>query len=78
MKKLFTESGFLSEEGKKAFSQLLDPHLESLFRNLQDENEIRIVGSLVQKRVGDFIYDKILAKRNAQNKLSNMNDDEFY
>jgi hypothetical protein len=59
MKKLYLENGMLSEFGKDAFSKFLDHELEVLLSSAKTENEAMIVGSLIQKRVGDMVCDYI-------------------
>lgn len=63
MKKLFTESGFLSDFGEGNFAQFLDGEILHLLNEANSEDEIRIIGSLIQHRVGNLIADQILKKK---------------
>lgn len=59
MNKLYTESGFLSSYGEDVFRQYLDQEITILLNGVKTEYELRIIGSLIQKRVGDLIADRI-------------------
>lgn len=80
MNKLFAENGLLSADGKMV-AQPLASGLESVFSNPQvksmSEAEIRALGSNLSKMVGDFISERLQAKRDIANKFNEMNDAQF-
>ena len=57
--KLFNESGNLSDIGKDTFEQYLDKEIKILLNSATTENELRIIGSLIHKRVGDYVTNYI-------------------
>lgn len=77
MSKLYTENGFLSEEGKMLFKELLDGKIATLLRQAKDENELRLIGSLIHKRVGDLVADAVLEKKEKIAQLQAMSDEDF-
>lgn len=77
MSKLYTENGFLSEEGKRVFKEILDGKIASLLRQAEDENELRLIGSLILKRVGDLVSDAVLEKKQKTAQLNAMSDEDF-
>ncbi len=77
MDKLFKENGFLSEEGERVFKELLDGKIATLLKQGNSENEIRLIGSLIQKRVGDAVSNAVQAKREIAAKFAAMNDKQF-
>jgi hypothetical protein len=54
MTKLYNDNGLLSDYGKDVFSSL-DREINLLLYLAEDQNELRIIGSLIKKRVGDLI-----------------------
>jgi hypothetical protein len=77
MKKIFDDRGFLTEEGKyskqmKDFIIKTDDMLEGY-----SINELRIMGSILHKIVGDAVCDAIQFKTNETNKFTAMSDEEF-
>lgn len=76
MKKIFTENGFLSDDGEKAFSESLDERIKSLLSSAEDVNELRLIGSLIQKRVGD-LTSKLIQDKDKTSNFDLMSDDEF-
>ena len=77
MKKLFQENGFLSEEGERVFKELLDSKIATLLKQGESETEIRLIGGLIQKRVGDAVFDAVQGKREIAAKYAAMNDEQF-
>lgn len=61
--KLYKENGYLSEFGEKTFKLFLDKEIESLLKESKSESELRLIGSLIQKRVGDLVSDHSLKFR---------------
>lgn len=59
MKKLYTENGFLSVDGDDNFCQFLDKEILVLLNEAKNENEIRLISSLIIKRVGDIVADRV-------------------
>lgn len=60
--KLFTEGGFLSDFGKVSFALILDKEVGNLLAEAESENELRIIGSLIQQRVGQLVTDAVVKK----------------
>ena len=54
MSKLYTENGFLSEYGEAQFRDL-NKEINRLLNNAHSERETRLIGSLIQKKVGDLV-----------------------
>ncbi len=77
MSKLFKENGFLSEDGEKIFKETLDPQISALLKQGQNENEIRLIASLIHKRVGDAAANLIQAKKEIANKFAQMSNEQF-
>jgi hypothetical protein len=82
MKKMYKENGYLSEHGevvthpvKMALYKLLnqDEQVKQM-----DESELRVLGSALQKIVGDQISDRIQFKKEVARKLAEMKDEQFY
>jgi len=61
--KLYKENGYLSEIGEDTFKQYLDKEIQLLLNNAADVGELRLIGSLIQKRVGDLVSDHSLKFR---------------
>lgn len=76
MTKLFNENGFLSEYGAESFKQL-DDEINVLLNSANDETELRLIGTLIQKRVGDAISNKAQAKKEIAAKFASMTDEQF-
>lgn len=62
MSKLYKENGFLSEYGDSVFSEYLDKEVNVLLNSASNENELRLIGSLIAKRVGDIVSNRIIIK----------------
>jgi hypothetical protein len=77
MNKLFKENGFLSEEGERVFKEILDGKIATLLKQGTSENEIRIIGGLIQKRVGDAVADAVQVRREIVSKYAAMTDKQF-
>lgn len=77
MEKLFKENGMLSAAGEDNFAQFLDGDIIVLLNDAEDESELRLIGSLIQQRVGKLVTDAIQSRRGAISKLSKMTDAEF-
>lgn len=73
--KLFDERGFLSEVGEKRTNKLRK-ELQKLINELPIE-EIPLVGTILQKMVGDVISLSIIEKQQIKKQLDAMSDDEF-
>lgn len=58
--KLFTKQGFLTERGKHIFSLFLDKEVTSLLNSEKDEADIRMLGCVLSKRVGDLVSKRLL------------------
>ena len=78
MSKLYKENGFLSEYGEDTFSQYLDKEINVLLNSAKNENELRLIGSLIYKRVGDILADRIRDKNRIKSKFDAMSNEEFY
>jgi hypothetical protein len=80
MKDLFKENGFLSEYGKEMVAPIQN-RLENLLTSIEvrylSETELRALGGVISKLVGDTIADFIAHKAEVDRKLSSMTDDEF-
>ncbi len=63
MEKLFKENGYLSENGELVFDAFLDKAILMLLNGAESESELRLIGSLIQKRVGDAVSDQSLKFR---------------
>ena len=59
MSKLFTEAGFLSDEGKRIFKEVLNDKISMLLKQASNETELRIIGSLIQQRVGEMVASAV-------------------
>jgi hypothetical protein len=75
--KLFNEKGDLSDNGKDSFEMYLDKEIQVLLNGAENENELRIIGGLITKRVGDMVSNAIQKKRELQGKFAAMTDEEF-
>jgi len=62
MSKLFTEAGFLSDEGRRVFKETIDKNISMLLGNATNENELRLIGSLIHQRVGQMVTDRLIKK----------------
>jgi replication fork clamp-binding protein CrfC len=72
MSKLFTEGGFLSDEGKRVFSEVLDSSVFKLLDGAANESELRLIGSLIQQRVGALVTNTVVAKTQKLAQLRSM------
>ena len=63
MSKLYKENGFLSDEGERVFKEILDGKIVALLKQAESENELRLIGSLIHKRVGNLVADAVLEKK---------------
>jgi hypothetical protein len=54
MSKLYKDNGFLSEYGDEVFREHLDKEFTILLNSAKDENEARLISSLIMKRIGDI------------------------
>jgi hypothetical protein len=72
MSKLFTEAGFLSNVGKETFAQVLDKEIRILLNAATTENEIRLIGSLIQQRVGELTTTAAVDKNQKLAQLRSM------
>lgn len=77
MNKLFTEAGFLSDEGKRVFSETLDSSVFKLLDEASNESELRLVGSLIQQRVGALIANAVAAKNQKLAQLRSMSKEDW-
>ena len=59
MNNLFNEKGDLSDNGKDIFEISLDKEIQILLNGAENENELRIIGSLLCKRVGDMVSNAV-------------------
>lgn len=57
--KLYTDTGFLSNRGEMTLSMFLDKELAHLLNEAKSESELRIIGSLLCKRVQDKVSERI-------------------
>jgi len=57
--KLYTDTGFLSQHGEMAFSMFLDKEVAHLLNAAKTESELRVIGSLICKRVQDKVSDRV-------------------
>jgi hypothetical protein len=64
MSKLFTEAGFLSNVGKETFAQVLDKEVRILLNAATSASELRLIGSLIQQRVGELVANAVADKKN--------------
>ena len=78
MSKFFTDNGFLSEYGKEDFEMYLDKEINIILNTTKNENELRILGSLICKRVQDKVLEHITRAAQEENKLNAMTDEQFY
>jgi hypothetical protein len=77
MSKLFTEAGFLSDEGKRVFKEVLNGKISMLLKQAKNENELRIIGSLIQQRVGELTTTAVADRKERVTFLQKMSDLEF-
>lgn len=77
MKKMFTENGLLSEEGSRVFKEILDGKINTILSQAENVAELQILGSLLHKRIGDAVSEKILAQQERQKLFEDMNDEQF-
>ena len=60
--KLFDEKGNLTPYGKELFSIHFDREVQLFLNHAENENDLRLIGSLIHKRVGDLVSENILNK----------------
>lgn len=77
MNKMYKENGFLSEEGERVFKEVLDSKISVLLKQGQTEHELRLIGSLIQQRVGTAVADAVQAKRSITTKFAEMSNEQF-
>jgi hypothetical protein len=77
MSKLFTEAGFLSDEGKRVFKETLNNNISMLLKQASSETELGIIGSLIQQRVGEMVTSAVADRKEKVTFLQKMSDDEF-
>lgn len=77
MSKLFSEAGFLSDEGKRVFKEVLNGKISMLLKQATNETELRIIGSLIQHRVGEMTTSAIVDRKDKMAILQKMSDEEF-
>lgn len=76
MSKLYKENGDISPYGDDTFSTYLDKEVKVLLNDATSENELRLIGSLIQKRVGDIVSNAIQTK-NKVNPFKSLSDEQF-
>lgn len=59
MSQINDKNGFLTEYGKFYFKTVIDLELEELLSSCKTEEELRIMGCAVSKRIGDLVADKV-------------------
>ncbi len=77
MSKLYTEGGFLSDEGKRLFSETLDGSVFKLLDGATSESELRMIGSLIQQRVGTLITNATVARGQKLAQLRSMSKEDW-
>jgi|SRR5208282_1769720 len=77
MSKLFTEACFLSDEGKKIFKEVLNDSISMLLNQATSESELRIIGSLIQQRVGEMTTTAVVDRKQKLETLQKLSDEEF-
>jgi hypothetical protein len=55
--KLYKENGCLSEVGELTLKKYFDGGLRLILNAAESEAEVKLLGSLIQKRVGDLVFD---------------------
>ena len=78
--KFFNDNGFLSEDGKRMlleFNTAIDNLLATDEVDDMSETEIRAMGSVLAKTIGDAIANRISRKLQEKNKFESMSDDDF-
>lgn len=82
-KKYFTETGFLTPEGKELISGF-EAEITKILNQVDGEQPVRIMGSILTKLVGEAVSSKLLKILTAKNKkekilsdLFKMTDEEF-
>jgi len=58
--KLFTAQGFLTDYGSKLLSSWLDERVNLLLKDEQTEADVRMLGCVLSKRVGDLVNKRLL------------------
>ncbi len=59
--KFYKNNGFLSEYGDDYFGQYIYREIKSVLDNAKSESDARLLGSLLQKYVGDMVTDHIVS-----------------
>lgn len=80
MKKLMKEDGTFTDFGKAETSHLkeaINMVLHHADTNEMNIGELRTLGSLIAKMVGDAVSERLQKKKEAVNKLQAMSDEEF-
>lgn len=57
--KIYNDQGFLTLEGQQIFSELLDQPVMKILNHCQSEQEVRTLGALLSKRIGDLVSYRI-------------------
>lgn len=76
-KKMFTENGFLSEEGERVFSEIIDSKISTILKQAKNDDELRILESLLKNRIGEAVFNVMQAKREITAKFAAMTDEQF-
>jgi len=78
MKKYINGNGFLTEDGRAALSPL-QKALNQAIREFgpESESELRTLGAVLSKMVGDTITDRIQTTKELEAKLDAMSDEQF-
>lgn len=53
------KNGFLTSYGEYYFRTVLDVELEELLKQCKTEEELRVMGCAISKRVGDLVANKV-------------------
>ena len=77
MSKLFTEAGFLSSEGNRVFKEVLDSKIKMLLSQASNEQELRIISSLILQRVGEMTSTAITTKQQTVAELKKLSVKEL-
>lgn len=57
--KLYNEQGNLSDYGEDCLSQYLDKEIIMILNDAKSETELRIIGSILSKRVNDLVSNRV-------------------
>lgn len=62
MNELIDNQGFLTKEGKAVFQSRFGKEIDNLLKMAKNENQLRIIASILNKIVGDKVIELVAKK----------------